>query len=55
MKFISFIRSRLNERSTWVAMGAGIAGASTLASPFSWLALAVGVIGALLPDGKLDE
>ena len=53
MKFIQYIKTRLNERSTWIAISAGIAGASALASPFSWLALAVGVIGALVPDGEV--
>lgn len=54
MKFIRYIKKRLNERSTWVAFGAGIAGASVLPFPFSWLAIVCAVIGAIVPDGDIN-
>jgi hypothetical protein len=52
---IGFIKRRLNERSTWVAIGAGCAGAAALTSPFNWIAFAVGIIGALVPDADIDK
>lgn len=55
MKFIRYIKTRLNERSTWVAIGAGIAGASVLPHPFSWLAIAAAVIGSIVPDGGVTN
>ena len=51
LTFLSYIKKRLNERSTWVSISAGVAGAAALSSPFSWIAMGVGIIGALVPDG----
>jgi len=48
---MAYLRTRLNERSTWMLIGAGVAGAAALASPWSYVAAAVGVIAALVPDG----
>jgi hypothetical protein len=52
-KTIAFIRSRLNERSTWLLIGTGIAGASALPWPWSLASCVVAVIAALLPDGPV--
>jgi hypothetical protein len=46
---LSYLKDRLGERSTWAAIVAGITGASVLDSPFNWLAIAAGTIGALVP------
>ena len=50
---IAYIRARLQERSTWLLIGTGVAGAAALASPWSYVAAAIGVIAALVPDGPL--
>jgi hypothetical protein len=50
---IAYLRARLGERSTWLLIGTGIAGAAALASPWSYVAAAIGVIAALVPDGPL--
>jgi hypothetical protein len=52
-KTIAFIRSRLNERSTWLLIGTGIAGAAALPWPWSAASCVVAVIAALLPDGPV--
>jgi hypothetical protein len=52
-KTFAYIRARLNERSTWVMIGASVAASAALASPWSYVAVAVGVIGALVPDGPV--
>ena len=53
MRFVRYIRHRLNERSTWVSFVAGIGGASALPAPWSYMAMAAGAIGALVPDGDI--
>lgn len=50
---IPYLKSRLNERSTWLLIGTGIAAASALPAPWSYVAAAVGVIAALVPDGSI--
>lgn len=47
--FFSYLKHRLEERSTWAAIVAGITGAAVLDSPFNWLAIAAASIGALVP------
>jgi hypothetical protein len=47
---IGYLRRRLEERSTWVALGAAVAGAAALPSPYSWIAIGIGIIGTLLPS-----
>ena len=51
MKLVSYLRARLNERSTWLLFGTAIASAAALPWPWSAIFAAVGVIGALVPDG----
>lgn len=45
----SYIKARLEERTTWAAVTLAITGGAALPSPYSWLAIAAGVIGALTP------
>jgi hypothetical protein len=52
---VSYIRSRLNERSTWILFGAAVTAAAALPWPWSIIMAAVGVIGALVPDGSLKQ
>jgi len=50
-----FLRARLNERSTWVALSAGVTAASVLPPPWSFVLMAIAVIGVVLPDGKVKR
>ena len=50
MKLIEYLNARFAERSTWAAIGASIAGAAALPSPFNYGMIAVGVIGTLVPS-----
>ena len=47
---ICYIRSRLNERSTWLLIGGSVAAAAALAWPWNLVSIIVGVIAALVPD-----
>ncbi len=49
MKVLEYIKARLNERSTWAAIGTGVTGAAALASPWSYVFVAIAVIGTLVP------
>lgn len=52
MKALTYLKERLGERSTWASIGVAITGAAALPTPYSWLAIAVGVIGTLVPTTK---
>ena len=49
MKILGYIKARLNERSTWGSIGIGVAGAAALSTPWSYIFIAVAVIGAIIP------
>lgn len=49
MKLIEYIKARLAEKSTWAAVGAGVTAAAALSAPWSYVFLAVAVIGVLAP------
>lgn len=49
LKIVSYIKARLVEKSTWAAIGIGVTGAAALATPWSYVFIAVAVIGALVP------
>lgn len=53
MRVIRYIKDRLNERSTWMLFGASVATASALPHPWSIASVAVGVVGAMIPDGAV--
>jgi hypothetical protein len=50
---MGYLRRRMNERSTWILIGAAITVASALPWPWSVVSCLVGVIGALVPDGPV--
>ena len=54
-KLARFLKARLEERSTWAAIVAGISGAAVLPSPFNWLAIAAAIIGALVPTNLPED
>ncbi len=55
MKAIRFLKARLKERSSWVAIVGAITVASALPGPWDMLAGLAGVIGVLVPEGQDDE
>jgi len=48
---LQFIKNRAAERSTWTAIGAGVTGAAALSAPWSYVFVAIAVIGAVVPTG----
>lgn len=52
---MKYIKCRLKEKSTWVAIGVGITAASALPAPWSYVFLAVSVIGVLVPGDALSK
>jgi hypothetical protein len=49
----AYLRARISERSTWIAIGAAVGVAAALPSPWGYVSLAVGTIAALIPDGPV--
>ncbi len=54
MKAIRYLKARLKERSSWVAIVGAITVASALGWPWDVAAAAAGVIGVLVPEGQDD-
>jgi hypothetical protein len=52
---IRYLKCRLKERSTWIDIGIAVSAAAMLPAPYSYLFIAIGVIGALVPDGRFGE
>ncbi|MCZ4341506.1 hypothetical protein O4H52_07835 [Sphingomonadaceae bacterium G21617-S1] len=53
---IRYLRRRLEERSTWAAIGVAVTAGAALSPPYSWLVIAAGVIGVLVPSpGKPEQ
>lgn len=46
---MSYIKRRLSEKSTWIAIGAGIPAAAILPSPWSAVMVIVTIVGVLAP------
>jgi uncharacterized membrane protein len=51
---IRYLKCRLKERSSWVAIVAAITAASMLEWPWDIAAAIAGIIGVLVPEGE-DE
>jgi hypothetical protein len=49
VKTLEYLKARMGEKGTWLAVAAGVTGAAALASPWSYVFVAVAVIGALCP------
>lgn len=47
---IRYLRKRLGERTTWAAIGVAVPAAAMLASPWSYISIAIAAIVALLPS-----
>lgn len=55
LKIVSYIKARLGEKSTWAAIGIGVTGAAALVIPWSYIFIAVAVIGALVPTSTKEN
>ena len=55
MGVIEYVKARLAERSTWAAISAAVVGAAAVASPYSYILIGVGVIGAVVPTSKQGD
>jgi hypothetical protein len=48
-KILEYTKARLSEKGTWAAIGLGVTGAAALSEPWSYVFMAVAVIGAVVP------
>jgi dolichol kinase len=55
LKLVSYFKARLEEKSTWGAIGVGVAAAAALVVPWNYVFIAVAVIGALVPTASKDD
>lgn len=55
LKLLSYVKARLEEKSTWAAIGIGVTGAAALVIPWNYVFIAVAVIGALVPTTTKDN
>ena len=53
--FIHYVRNRLAERSTYIAIAAAISAAAALAMPYSALFIGLSALAALCPDGSVKK
>lgn len=49
VKAIEYVKARLSEKGTWAAIGVGVTGAAALSAPWSYIFIAVAVVGTLVP------
>lgn len=52
---IQYIRKRMNEASTYAGIVTAIAFGSTLEHPWDYVAIAIGVLGVVVPTSKPAE
>lgn len=52
---IRYLKNRLEERSTWAAIGIAVTAGAALAAPYSWLVIGAGVVGVLVPSPGKQE
>lgn len=52
-KLITYVKTRLNQRSFWVGVGLAVSAAAVLPKPWNILSFVAGVIGSLVPDGTM--
>jgi len=55
LKVLEYLKARLAEKSTWASVGIAVAGAGALSPPWSYVFVAIGVIGALVPSSKGND
>lgn len=47
--FVAYIKVRFGDKGTWAAIGVGVTGAAAVAAPYSYILIAVAVVGILTP------
>lgn len=47
---MTYLRHRLAERSTWLGFATAVAGGAALNAPYSYIAIAFGIIAFLVPE-----
>ena len=47
---IQYLKQRLEERTTWAAIGVGVTAAAALSWPWNAMLIATAVIGVLMPS-----
>lgn len=52
---LGYLKDRLGEPSTWVAIGASVAAVSALTAPWSYIGLGCGVMAAMVPNRKAGQ
>jgi fumarate reductase subunit D len=52
---LAYLKRRLDERATWLMIGAGITAGAALAWPWSLISVIAATIGALVPDGTATK
>jgi hypothetical protein len=52
---MQYIKNRLNERSTYMLIVAGITAASALPGPWAYVSFAVSLVAAFVPDGAVSK
>lgn len=55
MTLPAYIKARLAERSTWAAISAAVVGAAAVAPPYSYILIALGVLGAVVPTSAAAD
>ena len=55
MKLLEYIKARLMEHGSWISIGGGVAAAAALSSPWSYVFVAVAVVGVLVPNGQAGD
>ncbi len=50
---MTYLTSRLMERSSLAAISAGVASAALIPSPYSWICIFIAVVQTMLPDGRV--
>lgn len=53
VKVLEYIRDRIDERSTWVSAGTGVAGAAVLPHPWDYISFVIGLVVSMIPDKEL--
>lgn len=50
---IEYLKARLTERSTWLALGAAASAGAALDIPWGYIAAVAAFLAALVPDGSV--
>jgi hypothetical protein len=51
---ISYLRQRLNERSTYLFITGAMGSVAMLPTPFNWIGFVILTVAAFVPDGQVQ-